>query len=243
MPVRRFITMVVKQKQKTSSFFSHFLATLPLFFLVSTVLLPATAVLAQTRYVKPSSEIVVRRGQGNEYKIIAMLKDGSSVELLEEGDGYAKIRLDNDKEGWVMKRFLSEEPPLQEIVASLRIEKEARMQKEIETTRELDAISATLSHTEQQLAATLEERDRLNGDYLKLQQDTADVLKIKTDFQTTAEENKLLSQQLASIKVENETIKNDFAVKWFLAGGGVLLLGMIIGRISAGSRRKKPSLL
>lgn len=235
--------MLLKEKQKSSYFLSHFLVAFPLLIQLSVVPFSTTAALAQTRYVKPSTEIVVRRGQGNEYKIIAMLTDGSPVELLEEGDTYTKIRLANGKEGWVMKRFLSEEPPLNEIVASLRIEKEARKQKEIEVTQELATITAILSQAEKDLASTRKDRDRLNAEYLKLQKNTANVVQIKKDFQKTAKENQLLSQKLAAIQTENKSIKNDFAFKWFLAGGGVLLVGIILGNISSRSRRRKSSFL
>ena len=142
-----------------------------------------------------------------------------------------------------MKRFLSEEPPLNEIVASLRIEKEARIQKEIEVTQELATITASLSQTEKDLASTRKDRDRLNAEYLKLQKNTANVVQIKKDFQKTAKENQLLSQKLAAIQTENKSIKNDFAFKWFLAGGGVLLVGIILGNISSRSRRRKSSFL
>lgn len=202
-----------------------------------------TTVPAKTSFVKPSSEVVVRRGQGTDYKIIAMVKDGALVEFLEESDNYARVRLANGKEGWMLKRFLSDEPPLKEIVVSLRTEKEALKQKELETNQKLEAITSTLSQTEQQLDATLEERDRLKAEYQTLQEDTADVVQIKTTLDKTARANKALSQKIAIIKQENDNLRNDYALKWFLAGGGVLLLGIIIGRMTGNSRRRKPSLL
>jgi len=49
--------------------------------------------------------------------------------------------------------------------------------------------------------------------------------------------------ELVLLEQENDTLRKDYVFKWFLAGGGVLLLGMLIGRISGGSRRKRQSLL
>jgi SH3 domain protein len=187
---------------------------------------------------------VVRRGAGNDYKIIAMVKDGTAVEFLEEGSTHAKIRLANGKEGWVVKRFLSVDAPLEEVVASLRIENETMAEKEIAAKLELEAVNATLSQTEQVLNATIAERDTLQSNYLTLQKDTADVIRTKKDLQQTLKNNKVLSLEMATLQQENDTLKNSLAMKWFLAGGGVLLLGIILGGIFCRSRkRRKPSLL
>ena len=203
----------------------------------------STSVSAKTSFVKPSSEVVVRRGQGTDYKVIAMVKDGVSVEFLEESGNYARVRLANGKEGWMLKRFLSDEPPLRELVVSLRTEREEMKQKELETNQKLEAITSTLSQTGKELDAIIEERDQLKTAYQTLQEDTADVVQIKTALDKTTRENKALAQKLAFVKQESDNLRNDNALKWFLAGGGVLLLGIIIGRMTSRSRRRKPSLL
>ncbi|HID70701.1 MAG TPA: TIGR04211 family SH3 domain-containing protein [Desulfobacterales bacterium] len=202
-----------------------------------------TSVPAKTSFVKPSSEVVVRRGQGTDYKIIAMIKDGTSVEFLEESNNYARVRLANGKEGWMLKRFLSDEPPLKELVVSLRTEREEMKQKELKTNQKLEAITSTLSQTEYELDATLEERDQLKTAFQTLQEDTADVVQIKKNLDKTARENKALTQKLALVKQESDNLRNDSALKWFLAGAGALLLGIIIGRMPSRPRRRKPSLL
>ena len=240
---RRYASMIIRQIKKTSDSFSVFLLALTLFFPFSTVLFSYIPALARTSYVTPSSEVVVRRGQGIEYKIIAMVKDGVSVELLEEGDSYARVRLANGKEGWMLKRFLSDEPPLRDVVASLRTEKEKMKQKEIEIAQKLDEVSATLTRTETELNSVIAERDKIRTDYTALRQDTENVVQIKNDLLKTAQENELLVQKLASVEQENNSLKKDNAIKWFLSGGGVLLVGMLIGMRSGKSRRRKSSLL
>jgi len=211
--------------------------------LVCTILVSATAALAEIRYIKPSTEAVVRRGQGNEYKIIAMVKAGLNVEFVEEGTTHTKIRLANGKEGWIVKRFLSKEPPLDKIVASLRTENETLKQKEIEASQKFNAVSETLAQTTKELDATLAERDQIQADFLKLQHDTEDVVLIKKNLEKTLKDNRQLSATMSVIQQENDTIKDDLAFKWFLAGGGVLVFGMIIGSIFTKSRKRKPSLL
>lgn len=221
---------------------SLFLLAFILTLQCSLFLYGGTAALAQTAYIKPSSKIVLRRGQGTEFKILAMVKNGTAVELLEQNGTYAKVRLANNKEGWILKRFLSNDPPPDKLVVSLRHEKDTLKQKEIETDQKLEALSTTLSQTEKELDLTIAERNQLRTDYQTLQSDTANVMQIKTNQQKTARKNKLLSQKLALIEQESENLRNDYALKWFLAGGGVLLIGILIGRVSSRSRRRRSSL-
>ncbi|MCD6389149.1 MAG: TIGR04211 family SH3 domain-containing protein [Desulfobulbaceae bacterium] len=235
--------MIIRRITKPSTSLSVFLLILTLFLPFSTILFSGTPVLAKTSYVKPSSEVVVRKGQGIKYKIVAVVKDGVSVKFLEEGDSYAKVRLANGKEGWMLKRFLSDEPPLEQVVASLRTEKEKMKRKEIEVAQKLKEVSSTLAQTETEFDAILAERDQIRTDYQNLQQDTANVVQTKNDLLKTVKENESLLQKLASVQQENNSLKKNTAIKWFLSGGGVLLVGMFIGMRSSKSRRRTTSLL
>lgn len=194
-------------------------------------------------YVKPSSEVAVRRGQGTEFKIVALIKDGSEVVLLEENDAYAHVRLANGKDGWMLKRFLSPDPPLAEVVASLRMEKEEVLARESNARQELEELSVALGQSETQLTAIQIERDRAVEAYEALQRDTADVVKIKKDLVQTKLNNEQVNADLVSLRQENDSLKNDKKMNWFLAGSGVFLAGLIIGRMPSPTRRRKSSLM
>lgn len=198
---------------------------------------------AETRYVKPSAEVVVRRGQGNDYKIVSMVTDGTSVELLEENESYSLVKLPNGKEGWMLKRFLSADPPLEEIVEMLRAEKEEMKIKEVETEQKLQELVDSLTRTQAELKESIGLRDKITKDLDDLRRDTADVVGIKNNLIKIEEENKILAQQLAVAEKENSNLKNDRAVNWFLAGAGVLFAGVIVGRMPKPTRRRKSSLL
>ena len=65
----------------------------------------------------------------------------------------------------------------------------------------------------------------------------------KKKLTKTLQENRSIKQQLTGLTVENEELKSDDRVNWFLAGGGVLLLGILIGKITNRPKKRKPSLL
>ena len=235
--------MPIRHIKEPLSSLSVFLLALHLFLLFSINVFSGKPVLAKTSYIKPSAEISVRSGQGTDYKIIAMVKDGVAVELIEVDASYAKVRLANGKEGWMLKRFLSDEPPLKDVVTALRSEKEQLQQRESDNLQKIKALSSTLAQTETKLDSVVAERDQIRIAYQTLQQDTADVVQMKKDLQQTKNENKLLGQELVTVAQENSSIKKENAIKWFLSGGGVLLVGMLIGIIFSQSRRRKSSLL
>jgi SH3 domain protein len=220
-----------------------FLLALSFLLPTGSVLFSATDVFAESRYVKPSAEIALRAGEGTKYKILGVVKDGDVVELLEEGDSYARVRLTDGQEGWMLKRFLSITPPLSVTAPSLRAENEKLKQREIEVTQKYDEISASFSRMETELQTILAERDQLKSDYQNLQEATADVMKIKEDMLQATKENELLVQQMASLKAENSNLNKEKSINWFLAGGGVLLVGMSIGRLTSKSRKRKSSLM
>ncbi|MBN4048952.1 hypothetical protein JYU00_02210, partial [bacterium AH-315-N22] len=102
---------------------------------------------------------------------------------------------------------------------------------------------ATLTQTEQELDATLRERDQLKADYLTLQEDTANTIQMKNDLEKSIKNNEILSQKLAALQQEKNSLEDDNSFKWFLAGGGVLVFGMLIGSIFTKSNKRRPSLL
>lgn len=196
-----------------------------------------------TVYVKPSTEVAVRRGKGTEFKIIAFVKDGTTVLLLEEDGSYARVRLPNAKEGWMLTRFLSEDPPLEQLVVSLQQENEKVIKREAELRQELGELSEALDTTNSELSITLTEKDSAVEDYAKLERDTADVVKIKSELEDTLKSNEQLTEKLAVVELENDNLSKDKKLYWFLAGGGVLLLGMLLGRMPGPSRKRKSSLM
>lgn len=209
---------------------------------------------AQTLWVKPSSEITMRRGKGTDFKIISVIKDGTPIELVEEQDDWAQIRLESGKEGWVLRRFLSDKPPLGEQVDLLEREKDelARTNQDLkqrfdDLTAEKEQVEQELTsqrtHMEEQFNACVVDRDSINDQFTTLQEDTADVIKTKKDLTDAQSQIDSLQKELSRYKQENEQLSKNETLKWFLAGGGVLFLGWLIGLISRRSKKKRPSLL
>jgi len=223
----------------------HFFVAIRPFILAPMIffLLPnASDSLAETWYVKPSSEVPIRSGQGTEYKILSVVPDGLTVTILEEADPWVKVRTEGGTEGWMLKRYLSKDPPLSNRVSTLQAQKEKLEQESGKTSLELEELSTAYSLNQQELNACIAERDELRNNYYTLQEDTADVINLKKNLTDTVQEVQLIRLQLAEAERKNKNLQKNTSLKWFLAGGLVLITGWVIGLISGRARKRKSSL-
>ena len=90
-------------------------------------LLVALPVLAEPAWVSGEVRLNLRSGAGNQYRILGALKTGDSVQVLERGEKWTKIRTAAGEDGWIPGGYLNPQPPptirLEELeveVASLR---------------------------------------------------------------------------------------------------------------------------
>ena len=206
-------------------------------------LLCATSAIAQTWYIKPTAEIPLRRGQGTDYKILAIVSDGVAVSIVEEDDTWAKITTENGEEGWILKRYLTQDVPLDKVVTALRAENgklKERVgeiqQQNAELQRLKTALEETLANNKTELASTTEK-------YRNLVEDNENVITMKKDLVESRQTVTSLQQKIGAVVAENERLKASQRIKWFLAGGGTLIFGCIVGLLSAKASKKRKSSL
>lgn len=235
--------MTKKSVSNGCSVLSYRLFIITLLFSLGSVVLPLAEASAKDLYVKPSAEVALRRGQGTEYKIVSMVRDGTKVELVEENDDYTMVRLDSGVEGWMLSRFLTPEPPLSLVVVNLRSDKEKLEENSAEAAERIKELTQALAGAREELESLRNDRDHLSEEYGNLQRDTADVVQIKNDLEKTMAENEALLDKLAVVEEQYNAIKKDSTMYWFLAGAGVLILGILFGKMPGPSRKRKSSLL
>ena len=209
----------------------------------STLCSPRPALSATGWYVQPSAEVPLRRGKGKEYKIIAVLNNGTPVQLIEESNEWARIRLASGKEGWMLKRYLSPNKPLKEQVTQLREHNSQLQEKLKETKSRLNELATVHQTKEQELTDCLAARNKAKAAFLQLQQDTKDVVSTKKELALARKQLEVLKKHLADLQLENTGLKKSSALIWFLAGSGVLLVGWLIGLITGKRSKRRSSLL
>lgn len=208
--------------------------------ITSLLLMVASAVYAETRYVTDYLRINLRTGKGNNYRIIRMVPSGQRVEVLEEEDKWARIELPDGAEGWVQAQYLQEQPAARQTVETLQDRLEP-LETEYESLKEENQ---RLLKMNQEMAEQIEEMEKELEDarnaYETLREDSAEFLKIKEEHEqlTAAIEEKNARIEELEGRITEEFLST--AIKWFLAGAGVLLLGMILGHRAR--KKKRPGL-
>lgn len=200
-----------------------------------------TDVMSQSWYIKPSSELPLRRGQGTEYKILYIVPDGTRVSIIEEEEPWVKITTEDGKEGWILKRYLSSEKPAHEVVEALQQENSSLKSKLASITGKNDETASHNDKLQQELDNCLTSLSTTRKEYQTLREDTDNVVIIKENLDKSKITISKLQKEFGKVAEENNDLKKYQNIKWFLAGGGTLIFGCIVGMMLARSRKRKSS--
>ena len=76
---------------------------------------------AETGYVTDSCTIPIRRGTSTQYKILFMAPSGTPLQILEinSTEGYTKVKTPEGTVGWILTRYLMEQPAPRDQVTQL----------------------------------------------------------------------------------------------------------------------------
>lgn len=222
--------------------------------LLASLLIIQTAA-ADTRYVGDQLIITLRQGKSTQHKILKTLKTGTPLEILEEGESYFKVRTSDGVEGYVLRQYISSNPPMSQRVEELEMlnnslqnkikaleEAKNNLARQLKTTeegykQEFSSISSSSAELEQQLELALNNERVLSEKYETLLAQADNVVEIAAERDRLQQQNKKLAADMAALTKKTDKLADSRMIKWFLAGGGVFFFGWIAGKIS----RKKRS--
>lgn len=185
----------------------------------------------ESAWVSDEFEITLRSGPSTSNAIQLMVSSGTELEVLEtdtESD-YTRVRTAGGTEGWVLSRYLMSEASAREQLRTL--------------TGQLTSANTRGSSLNSQLAAIRAEYDAsqanvqaLERDNAGLEQELADIRRTAANVLTINDENTDLHDQVdaAAIRVgvleqENRELESHATRYWFMSGGLVLVVGIILG--------------
>jgi len=198
--------------------------------------------LAESMYVTDLLKLTLRSGPSTQHKILAVVESGQQVEILEPGDDWSLVRTGDEKEGYVLTRYLMAEPTHNVRLAQLQTKHNALMQQAAtlrEENRRLRNESKKLKSTSDGNEKVLKQ---LRIDYDNLKAGSADYIELKAKYKTVSEQLTVQTKRADVLDEDLRAIEINQYIKWFLAGSGVLLAGFIVG-FSARRQRRRSSLL
>lgn len=199
---------------------------------ILTLALFSQSAVAETRYVADQLVITLRGGMGNEYSVLRTLRTDTPMEVLDEQGRYLHVRLDDGTEGYVLKQYVSSKRPKSERIKKLQAEVErltTRIAEQEDVVAEVEQARAEAELLQQQLRAKTEE-------LAEIRELSDNALMLDEERKRLQRELDAAMDELSKLKKENRTMLSAVSVKWFLAGGGTLFVGWVMGKLS---RRKK----
>ncbi len=197
----------------------------------SALLVAAGVASAEPAWVSDEFEITLRSGPSTSNAIQLMVGSGTRLEVLERDSetGYSRVQTQGGTEGWVLTRYLMNEPSAREQLASL--------------TNQLTSANTRGSSLDSQLSAIRGEHDAANRRIATLEREKAGVEKELAEIRRTAanvlsisDQNKSLMEQLTAAQIradtleqENRELASQTTRYWFMSGALVLLVGIIVG--------------
>jgi len=213
------------------------------FLMTALLLVMATLSFAETRYVSDHLVVTVRSNNTDNYEVLTTLVTSSPVEILEEDANYLRVRTSKGVEGYIRKQYITKALPKSLQIATLEKQnaalenKLAQQKQNLQATSgmanthqaENDQLSSDLKQAEQQL-------EKLTSDYNALLESSGNVINLGIERDQLLEENQQISDQLIVLQEENKDFHRTNMIQWFLAGGGVLLVGWLLGKLSRKQR-------
>ncbi len=198
--------------------------------ILASLLCVAGLATAKPRYISDELIVTVRQGQGNHTPIIKTIKSGDRIDVLEETDtGYARIKTSDGTEGWIRTQFLTDEP-----VAAQKLVKLQDKLSQLDTSNQ--SLKKELKDLRAEKTAVDEAYAKLQNEHGTTQKELVHLGKVAANPIMLAKENKELTDKFASMSHELEMLRNEHQVvkdrsrqNWFMAGAGVIILGMLLG--------------
>ena len=214
-------------------------------WLLTTVLFLTVAVAAgaDTRYISDQLVVTVRSNKTKAYTVLATLRTANPVEVLEEDANFLKIRTAKGVVGFIRKQYVTRAIPKSMQISQLKKQqaalKKQLQQQRLEFQKTSGLATASQSEIEQltnDLKQTRQQLTKVSRDYEQLQKRSGNVINLTTERDQLREKNARITSELTVLQEENKGFHRSNMIQWFLAGGGVFLVGWLIGKISRKKR-------
>lgn len=203
-----------------------------LVFLLLSVIAAGDAA-AQSAWVTDQFEITLRTGPSTSNAIRRSLNSGTRLEILERDadSGYTRVRTSGGTEGWVISRYLMNEPSAREQLAQLTSQLSNAAEEGSSLTAQLNGIRGQYREAEQTIARLEREKEGLQNELDEIRRTAANVLAINNQNQSLQEN---LTNSQIDIDRLNEEVRSLTGASnrnWFIAGSLVLFGGIVLGLI------------
>lgn len=194
-------------------------------------LLIAGSAIAAPAWVSDQFEITLRTGPSTSNAIQLMVQSGARLEVLERDaeSGYTKVRTSGGTEGWVLTRYLMSEPSAREQLATLTAQLSDAANQGDSLESQLAAVQGEFRSATSQIQTLEREKSQLEEELANIRRTAANALSLdsqNTELRQTLADAEI---QVATLEQENRALTSQSTRYWFMTGGGLVVVGIILG--------------
>jgi SH3 domain protein len=203
-----------------------------LFCMLLLTLLTVTSYAAvEKRYVSDQLWLQLRSGPGSDFRILKALASGSHLIYMEETEdkNYTKVTTDKGVEGWVLTRFLEDEPVAKEklIFAQRKL---VKIQAELDTLKtQSNALSQEKKSLSGDRTSLTREKSNLQKELKRIKGISANALQLDSKNTKLTKRNQELEIKLETLTADNTRLKDNKERTFMIIGGGLIILGLVLG--------------
>jgi SH3 domain protein len=176
-------------------------------------MLAVPAAFAQDRYISDKLFTYMHSGPSNQFRIIGSVDAGDKVKLLStnKDSGYTEVQDSKGRRGWVESRFVTNQESM-----ALRLPK---LEKELKEVRE--KLANARSNADQEKAGLVDSLETRNRQINELEQ----------GYSEMSQQLSASQEEVRKLRAKLDTQKDDLLLKYFMYGGGVAGIGLLLGLI------------
>ncbi len=194
---------------------------------------------SRTLYVTDELSITMRTGPSLQHQVLRMLPSGTTLEVLEESTDWFRIRTSDGNEGWVLKQYTMQRTPRDIVIQQLETNiRDLQVRLPVSEQRAADLENEN-KEIKDKLQSMHQEFDELSQRHQTLLQDSGNIDGIKQDLEDKSIALEEIEADLYQLKKENQELKSEKSLQWFLAGGGFIMFTALIGFILGRVQRRK----
>jgi SH3 domain protein len=215
------------------------------FLLMFSLVVSASALqAAEVKYVTDIFEVTMRSGTSTANSIVRLLSSGAKVTVLENdlASQYSLVETEENKQGYVLTRFLMDSPAAREVLQDVRARYEQQQSLLDEQQTEIEQLTEALQQEQtdgQTLKTTLRASEQELSEVRDAAQNTLNILDQNKQLQTVVNQ---LREEKTLLSDSNAELSDSTQIDWFVRGAAVSLIAFIIGILVTKIRwRKKDS--
>ncbi len=192
----------------------------------------AVSAIAETVYIRDTLYVPLRGGQSVEHRILHRgIRSGTPLELIESNaeTGYSLVRMEDGQEGWLQTQYLIDEPIARDLLGNTEdrlLSLEAEHQQALLRIQQLQEESETVST---ELTMMREQYEQAAADLAEITRLSEQTLTIQAQNESLQAERETLDQQIDALLIANNELQDDAAQEWFLRGGAVVIIAVVLG--------------